>query len=227
MKTKNNVIILLSSIICLLPLILSAVVYNDLPEQIALQLGTGGAPQNFVPRAFAAFGIPFLFAVLNIISKVRLLNDPKKANASRMTQIFMLWFIPVLSLIIVPVALFRAMGVMIPILMLAPLLIGIVLILYGNYLPKNRQNYVIGYRTPWTLNNADNWSKTHRLAGRLWVIGGIIMIVQAFVLFESAVWLILLGSIITLVIVIPPIYSYALYAKKSDNTQNTDENITE
>lgn len=227
MKKKNNLsIIVISSIVCLLPIILSVVVYNDLPEQIAIQWGAGGNPQNFVPKAMAAFGIPLLLTVINIFSKIRLLNDPKKANTSWITQLIMLWAIPVASLVIVPVALFIAMGVMIPIAMIFPLIIGIVFIVYGNYLPKNRQNYVIGYKIPWTLHNADNWNKTHRLAGFLWILGGIILIIQAFVAFENAVWLILSALIIGLVVIIPFIYSYVLYRNTVNDEQITDENIT-
>jgi Predicted integral membrane protein len=228
MKTKNNRSgIIISSIVCLLPIILSVVVYNDLPEQIAIQWSAGENPQNFVPKAIAAFGIPLLLAVLNIFTKVRANNDPKKASISRITQLLMLWVIPVASLIIVPVALFISMGAMIPISMIVPLLAGIVFIVYGNYLPKNRQNYGIGYKIPWTLHSADNWNKTHRLAGFLWILGGVIMIVQAFAIFENAIWLTLSALIVVMVVFIPIIYSYALYRNTSDDKQNIDKNITE
>lgn len=44
-------------------------------------------------------------------------------------------------------------------------LLGIVLIVVGNYLPKCRQNYMIGIKLPWTLDNEENWDYTHRMAG--------------------------------------------------------------
>ena len=119
------------------------------------------------------------------------------------------------------------MGAMIPISMIVPLIAGIVFIVYGNYLPKNRQNYGIGYKVPWTLHNADNWNKTHRLAGFLWILGGVIMIVQAFATFENAIWLTLSALIVVMVVVIPIIYSYALHRKAPDDKRNTDNNITE
>jgi uncharacterized membrane protein len=224
---NNRVVVLLSSIICLLPLILSAVIYNDLPEQIAIQWGADGNPQNFVPRTVAAFGMPLLLAGINIFSKARLLNNPKRANVSQVAQLIMLWVIPVASLVLVPVALFIAMGVLIPIAIIIPLLVGIIFILYGNYLPKNRQNYVIGIKIPWTLNDADNWNKTHRMAGFLWVLGGIILIVQAFALFENAVWLILSVLIAVLIVIIPFVYSYALHRKTAGGKRNADENTIE
>ena len=56
---------------------------------------------------------------------------------------------------------------------------GAFFILIGNYLPKTRQNHVIGIRVPWTLNDEDVWHKTHRLAGPLFMLGGIAVIVSA------------------------------------------------
>jgi len=226
MKTKNSlVIIAISSIVCLLPLVLSVAVYSDLPERIAIQWSAGENPQNFVPKAVAAFGIPLLLTVVNIFSKIRLLNAPKKANVSQAAQLIMMWVVPVASLVIVPAILFIAMGVMLPIGMIAPLIIGIVFILYGNYLPKNRQNYVIGFKIPWTLNDTDNWNKTHRLAGFLWVLSGLVLIIQAFASFENTVWLILLGLTAVLTVLIPIVYSYVLYRKTEINKSNERDSL--
>ena len=44
------------------------------------------------------------------------------------------------------------------------ILMGALLIIIGNYLPKCRQNYTIGIKIPWTLADEDNWNRTHRPA---------------------------------------------------------------
>ena len=216
MKTKNNTAILvITSIVCLLPIILSIVVYNDLPERIAIHWGTSGNPDTYVPKYVAAFGLPPLLTLISIFSKVMLFNDPKRANTSKMTQLILLWIVPVISLVLVPVTLYIAMGVMIPIPVIVPLIVGIIFILCGNYLPKNRQNYTIGYKTPWTLDNPDNWNKTHRIAGILWIFGGVVLICQAFVSFENTVWAILSLVIVVVLVIIPAVYSYILYKKST------------
>ena len=216
MKTKNNITILVvSSIICLLPMVLSIVLYKDLPEQIAIHWGTSGNPDTYVPKYIAAFGLPILLTLVSIFSKVWLFNDPKRADTSKIMQMIMLWIIPVISLVIVPVTLYIAMGVMIPITMIVPLIVGIIFIVCGNYLPKNRQNYTIGYKIPWTLNDADNWNKTHRIAGILWILSGVVLIIQAFLGFESAVWLILSVIIAVIFLLIPVFYSFILYKKST------------
>lgn len=64
---------------------------------------------------------------------------------------------------------------------LAQIFMGAVMIVIGNYLPKTRRNYIIGIRLPWTLENDENWSKTHLLAGKIWVLGGLLLFLNAFV----------------------------------------------
>ncbi|MGE3857790.1 MAG: SdpI family protein [Dehalococcoidia bacterium] len=62
-----------------------------------------------------------------------------------------------------------------------PVGVGALLVLLGNILGKVRPNYFVGIRTPWTLASARSWEKTHRLGGRLFVLGGAGMIVAALV----------------------------------------------
>ena len=45
---------------------------------------------------------------------------------------------------------------------------------------KNRQNYTVGIKLPWTLNSTENWNRTNRFAGRLWLVAGAIMLVNIF-----------------------------------------------
>ena len=216
MKTKNNyAVIITTSAIALLPILLSAIIYSDLPEQIALQWGAGENAQNFAPKSFAAFGVPLLLTALNIITKLLMYNDPKRANVSQKMGGIITWIIPVISLVTVPAVLFIAMGAEIPMTLIVPLFVGILFILMGNYLPKNRQNFYVGYKTPWALADADNWNKTHRLAGYLWIIGGAVMIAQAFVGFESIGWVVLSAIVLVLVVLAPLIYSFVLYKKSA------------
>ena len=91
--------------------------------------------------------------------------------------------------------------------MICFVLLGIIFVILGNYLPKAKQNYTFGYKIPWTLNSEENWNKTHRLAGWLMVIAGIILIINAFFLFE---WVVMVLAAVALA---PVVYSYILYKK--------------
>lgn len=226
MKNKDHsALIFITSIVCLLPIILSFVLYNELPEQISIQWDSTGNPTNIIPKALAAFGLPFLFLAVNIISKIYLYNDPKRsANLPKAMQVVSVWTPPLLSVVLIPLTLFIAMGVNIPITMLAPILVGIVFIICGNYMPKTRQNYTVGIKFPWTLHSADNWNKTHRIAGYLWIISGIVLIVVGFMVGDASLLGIpLILYIIALLLIVPLFYSWSLYKKSGGDTKEFDD----
>ena len=88
------------------------------------------------------------------------------------------------------------------------LALGITFIIIGNYMPKTRQNYTIGIKIPWALNDEENWNKTHRLAGFLWVLGGAAMVVNAYI---GSEWSILVISVV--MVLVPVVYSYLYFMK--------------
>jgi uncharacterized membrane protein len=190
-------------------MVLSAVLYSKLPEQIAVHFNNSGVADNYLPKAIAAFGLPLLFAAINLYSHFRINKDPKSENASASLKSLTQWIVPVISVVLVPITLFMALDVNVPILLIVQALAGVVVVICGNYLPKCKRNYTIGIKLPWTLDSEDNWNKTHRFAGFIWVIGGIGILLNAFL---NISWIIMVGIIIMLVVV-PFCYSYLLYKK--------------
>lgn len=205
--------LIITSIICILPLILSFAVYDKLPEQIAIHWDDAGNPDNYAAKWIAAFGMPLLLLAIHLVSMVIIVYDPKKKNQSQVMRLFSFWLIPVLSLILVPVTLFIGMGKNIPMSMVVTLLVGIIFVITGNYLPKSRQNYTIGIKLPWTLADTDNWNKTHRLAGVLWILAGVFMIAMPFLPIQSGLWFV---AVLAIMILLPVLYSFILYLKKGN-----------
>ena len=91
-----------------------------------------------------------------------------------------------------------------------PVFMGVLFLVLGFILPKCKQNYTIGLKLPWTLHDEENWDKTHKLAGKLWIYGGIIMAIAG--LFNLTF---VFMTIIFLLIIIPTVYSYLLYRNKN------------
>ena len=91
------------------------------------------------------------------------------------------------------------------------LCVGMVLIAVGNYLPKARQNYTIGIKLPWTLANEENWNRTHRFAGYLWVVCGILMVALTLLRFLQPGWIIALAAA---AVILPFCCSFWLHAGK-------------
>jgi uncharacterized membrane protein len=94
-----------------------------------------------------------------------------------------------------------------------PLAMGLMFMVIGNLLPKCKRNRSIGIKVPWALADDENWNKTHRFAGKVWVLGGAVMMASAvlgsFVLFFV---------ISLLMCIVPTLYSYLFYRKNKKNS---------
>jgi uncharacterized membrane protein len=121
-----------------------------------------------------------------------------------MTLVF--WLCPMLSVLLGCLILGSGMGWEPDVTVIVPLVLGILFVAIGNYLPKCTRNYTIGIKIPWTLDSEENWNATHRLAGKLWVAGGILLLPCAFL---PAPWQGIAMLVVLLVIsTVPVIYSW-------------------
>lgn len=208
MMKQNKTEKIISIVLCLLPIVFGLLIWNKLPEEIPVHFNMGGTADGYSSKAFAIFGLPCILAVLDAFCLFALGNDPKSAGHSKVLSRIMLWFIPALSCILVPMCLMLALGRKINISLFMNLLIGIIFVIIGNYLPKCRQNYTMGIRLPWTLNDENNWNYTHRLGGFIWVIAGFAVILNSF--FGSP-WI--LFTVIIAAVLIPVAASYVYYRR--------------
>ena len=103
-------------------------------------------------------------------------------------------------------------------LMLAAL--GLLFCVLGNFMPKFRHNYFCGIKSPWALADEENWRRTHRFAGPLWFWGGLGVTVLSFVLPEAAMFAASFAVFLALALV-PFVYSYILYKKAHANTRGS------
>lgn len=210
MKKMINKTTITATVLCLLPIALAAVLYGQLPARIAVHFNDAGSPNQYLPKAMAAFGLPILLAVINLYVHFRIYNDPKVENSAASLRFLSKWIVPAVSFIMVPVTLFLAMGKNIPISMIGGAMAGLVIIISGNYLPKCRRNYTMGIRLPWTLDNEDTWYHTHRFTGFIWVIGGSMIAANAFLRIPY-----LTIILIFCIVVLPFGDSYLYYQKVS------------
>lgn len=203
--------LILTSLIILLPMLIGVLLWNQLPDQVATHFGMDGTPDGWSSRGFTVFGLPlFLLAVQFICAYVTQM-DPKSRNISDKMMTLVLWIIPVISLL-VPVTIYGyALGFETNYSAYGMAFVGVVFIIIGNYLPKCRQNYTVGIKLPWTLNDDENWNHTHRMAGFLWVVCGFAVVANAFLQWT---WLFLVAVVV--MVAAPTIYSYLFYKKHGE-----------
>ena len=96
-----------------------------------------------------------------------------------------------------------------------PLMMGVLFIIVGNWMPKCEQTYTMGIKLPWTLNSKANWNATHRFGGKVWVIGGIATMLTAFL--GS---FLLMMAILAAMAILPTVYSYLYYRNHEEENQD-------
>lgn len=200
--------IIITSIITILPMLAGILLWNRLPETLATHWGINNVANGWSSRTFAVFGMPSLLLLLHVVCIFVTLNDPKKKNISNKMLNVVFWIIPVTSWICCFMIYGMAVGISLNVGMAANLMVGVIFVVIGNYMPKSKQSYTVGIRLPWTLNSTENWNRTSRLAGKLFIVGGIVFIISAFFQFG-----IIPLVLIVLVVLIPAVYSYSLYKK--------------
>ena len=208
MIKKHLKTMILTTIITLLPILAGIILWNHLPEQMPIHWNVNGEVDGWVSKPMAVFGMPALLAGLHWVCAFATSSDPKKKNLTETSLHLVLWLCPAISLLVNAMTFLTGMGMDLAVETIAPLSMGILFLVIGNYLPKCRQSYTVGIKIRWTLDSEANWNATHRFAGWLWMAGGIAMIAASFL---GKVWLFM---VIALVMTIPPfVYSYLYYRK--------------
>ena len=208
MIKKNLKILIITSIIILLPMVAGLILWNQLPEQIPTHWNANGEVDGWSSKAFAVFGLPLLMLVIQWLCTLGTGADPKKANHPEKVVQLVLWIIPVITIFLFTATYMVALGQEVRMEVIMPVLVGLLLTVVGNYMPKCKQNYTIGIKIPWTLNSEENWNKTHRFAGWIWTFGGLAIMLTGFV---GGVWFFL--PVVLVMVFAPMIYSYILHRK--------------
>lgn len=208
MKKKNISVIILS----IIPLIVTFSTFKYLPLEIPINWGFNGiATYGSRNQIWFLASMPFVFGVL-FMWLPRL--DPRKSNLAKFKKHYFLFSIILvlfMSLIFFIILSESFNPGMINVMIVVNSLVGLLFTSIGVIMPKFSSNFFIGVRTPWTLSSEIIWQKTHKLAGIIWMTGGILMTFLPFL--NLNFYVVILASILSVMILAPIIYSYVLYSK--------------
>ncbi|WP_397362017.1 SdpI family protein [Olleya sp. R77988] len=200
-------------IIILLPFIYLAYIWNGLPETVPTHWNASGEIDGYSSKSMLIL-IPILlpllvYVILTLAPKI----DPKKKIDNKgkkysNIKLLLTLFMSALSLFILYSS--KSQTVTNPNIIF--LLIGLLFTILGNFMKTFKPNYFIGIRTPWTLENETVWKKTHELGGKIWFVGGLLIVCLSLILSKqtNATVFILTTTIMALV---PIIYSYLEFKK--------------
>lgn len=189
------------------------IAYPKLPDQVPIHWNLTGEADGFAAKInamFSTLGIMVLIYVsMAFLPKV----DPRKFNYQYFSKSYNIMMNVLLSVFFVInlFIIFNAAGYEVPIATMGPLVVGIIFMVLGNYMPQIRSNFFIGIRNPWTLSSDEVWKKTHRAASKIFFFGGLVMIAATF---APAFWKeTVFFAVIAITVITPYLYSYLLYRK--------------
>ena len=206
MKT-NKKLLLLTSMVILLPMLWGLIIWPQLPNQIPIHFNFAGQANNFQSKPLVVFGLPLFLLLVHLFVIFMTARDPKNQTMNEKMGKVIYWLTPIVSLSVFYLIYSKALGSTTNPSIFASALLGLIFVMMGNYMPKLKVNHTVGIRLPWTLQSEDNWHKTHRLAGKLWVLGGLILLLEAGLQFAVPY---VMGIVILTIVFIPVVYSYQL-----------------
>lgn len=209
MKT-NKTLLTITTTVTLFPILWGLMIWSQLPNQIPIHFNVAGQANNFQSKALAVFGLPLFLLLVHLFVIFMTARDPKNHTMNEKMGKVIYWLTPIVSLSVFYLIYSKALGSTTNPSIVVSALLGLILVIMGNYMPKLKVNHTVGIRLPWTLQSEDNWHKTHRLAGKLWVLGGLILLLEAGIQFAVPY---VMGIVILTIVLIPILYSYQLSRK--------------
>jgi uncharacterized membrane protein len=193
----------------------AAIAYGRLPDPTPVHWNVAGEADSWMPRASGAVIPPLvatgLLALLWLLSRI----DPRRDDDARFGGEW--WTIVNLVVLFLAavqgITLAFSLGAAIDVGRLVIASMGLLFLGIGNYLPRVRPNRFIGIRTPWTMESERVWRDTHRVGGRAFVGGGL-MIVGAALLPEAVLPFVVAAAVL-LAVGFPLVYSYLVGRRES------------
>lgn len=191
-----------------IPLVLNLVFYNQLPDVVPTHFDVNGQVNGTMPKFMGLFGMLFLCLVIHVFTCFVTVKDPKRNNIPDFMMNILFMICPVVCIVTSMTIIYFGLGYSFDVSFVMNILVGVLLIVLGNYLPKVKRNYAVGIKTSWALNSDENWVLSNRVGGYCMVIAGILYIVLGLLGYVT------IGIVVILVAtIIPCIYSYILFKR--------------
>ena len=212
MLKQHKKTIILTSLLTLLPIPVGLLLWNRFPETMAIHWGITGEADGYASPGFAVLGLPLIMLAVQWLCIFFTARD--KGNHGRNQKMFrlVLWIIPIISNLSLLGLYAFALDVEFSPVAWTVVPMGLLFAVMGNYMPKTRMNSTMGIKVPWTYSSEANWNATHRFAGKVWVIGGILVALCGLLPLGWAV-----SGMIALMVglcVLPIVYSFRFYKKE-------------
>lgn len=194
--------------------------WPHMPARVPTHWDISGQPNGYTGRFWAVAMWPLLISGLAVVTVLLPAISPRRFEIRPFAGIYgaLMLAIQGVMLVLGIAAMLAGAGHAVPMATIAPLTVGVLLMVLGNYMGKFRRNFFMGIRTPWTLASEAVWERTHRLAGWLFVLAGVAMVVTAPI--HAMHWLSLV--VVMVACLVPAVGSYFIYRRLEGRSSDGD-----
>lgn len=199
--------------IVLLSLLTSIFCYPHMPEKVASHWNAQGQVDGHASKFCGLFLMPLILVGVSLLFFVIPRIDPLRANIEKFRKYydgFIILFLLFMFSVHCQVILWN-LGIKVSPNVVIPIGLGFLFFYTGILCEHAKRNWFIGIRTPWTLSSEKVWNKTHKLGGKLFKIGGVIVFIAVF--FQKYMLFFILIPVLSIA-VYTLVYSYLEYQKE-------------
>lgn len=191
MKKIKMKSLIITSVVCLLPIICGLIFYNELPERIAIHWGIDNNPNGYFSKPAFVFGMPIIMLALQIFCSIVSDLSDKNPEANKKAVTVYKWLIPIITVVLYIVTIAIALGNSLDIRKIVMILLGVLFIISGNYMPKIRSDYYMNAKIFWVKNRDEKLvNKAIKILAYGLIIFGILFILS--ILFNPIVSIVIL-----------------------------------
>lgn len=207
MTREGKTILLVTAVACLLPMLLGAILYQEIPEIVPTGIVGREGKDDSLPRVMVAFGLPLLLCLLDVLANYQMNTDPKRIYGPAFIRGLCTWGFPVLSVVCCDVLILEAAGREAGLKVYTPLIVGMALLVLGGHFLRCKPGSLTALPLPWSRRNGQNFTATHRFAAWLWMATGLALLAVTSLTVTSD-WI--TGVAVAVVLAAPVFYSWNL-----------------
>lgn len=197
MILKNKKTLILSSLLILLPVPVGYLLRNRFPAEF---------------WGYAIWLPPLCLLAGHWLCILATSADPGNRDRNRKPLTMVLWIIPLMSNLVSGIMYALVLGQDFSPFSWMAAAFGLLFVVIGNYMPKTKMNGTLGIKISWTYSSEENWTATHRFAGKVWVVGGLLML--PCVVLPEAVAIVLMTAELVVLCALPMWYSWRFYKRE-------------
>lgn len=231
MKDKIKIRKIIMWAVTLLPLVVTTIVIQFMPEKVPMHYDVAGNIDRWGSRN-EQFVFPVMIIIFTLFfalmiryyakKKISARTDKERAEAASNEGVMIIAATSMAAMFSIMhfFFLFKAYAeaaggeviAELDINVVTNVLLGIVFIVLGNFMPKTRNNSTVGLRTVWSMENDKTWAESNRLGGIVLIVAGVLTIIETIIIGGIASTLIMLGILVAATIGMVYV-SYIAYKK--------------